>query len=202
MKYEIVPLGTFSIFNFQFSIIMKVIETEIEGVFILEPRVFGDDRGYFFESFSLKHFEEKVCKTVFVQDNESKSKYGVLRGLHYQLPPYTQAKLVRVVKGRVLDVAVDIRKGSPTFGKYVAVELSEENKLQFFLPKGFAHGFAVLSEEAIFQYKCDEYYAPDYEGAICFDDPDLGIDWRLPLEDIILSEKDKKHPRLRDAILL
>ena len=181
---------------------MKVIETEIEGVFILEPRVFGDDRGYFFESFSLKHFEEKVSKTVFVQDNESKSKYGVLRGLHYQLPPYTQAKLVRVVKGRVLDVAVDIRRGSPTFGKYVAVELSEENKLQFFLPKGFAHGFAVLSEEAIFQYKCDEYYAPDYEGAICFDDPDLGIDWRLPLEDIILSEKDKKHPRLRDAILL
>ena len=181
---------------------MKVIETEIEGVFILEPQVFGDDRGYFFESFSLKHFEEKVSKTVFVQDNESKSKYGVLRGLHYQLPPYTQAKLVRVVKGRVLDVAVDIRKGSPTFGKYVAVELSEENKLQFFLPKGFAHGFAVLSEEAIFQYKCDEYYAPDYEGAICYDDPDLGIDWRLPLEDIILSEKDKKHPRLRDAILL
>ncbi|OUN62722.1 MULTISPECIES: dTDP-4-dehydrorhamnose 3,5-epimerase [unclassified Butyricimonas] len=181
---------------------MKVIGTEIEGVFILEPRVFGDDRGYFFESFSLKHFEEKVSKTVFVQDNESKSKYGVLRGLHYQLPPYTQAKLVRVVKGRVLDVAVDIRKGSPTFGKYVAVELSEENKLQFFLPKGFAHGFAVLSEEAIFQYKCDEYYAPDYEGAICYDDPDLGIDWRLPLEDIILSEKDKKHPRLRDAILL
>ena len=181
---------------------MKVIETEIEGVFILEPRVFGDDRGYFFESFSLKQFEEKVSKTVFVQDNESKSKYGVLRGLHYQLPPYTQAKLVRVVKGRVLDVAVDIRKGSPTFGKYVAVELSEENKLQFFLPKGFAHGFAVLSEEAIFQYKCDEYYAPDYEGAICYDDPDLGIDWRLPLEDIILSEKDKKHPRLRDAILL
>lgn len=181
---------------------MKVIETEIEGVFILEPRVFGDDRGYFFESFSLKHFEEKVSKTVFVQDNESKSKYGVLRGLHYQLPPYTQAKLVRVVKGRVLDVAVDIRKGSLTFGKYLAVELSEENKLQFFLPKGFAHGFAVLSEEAIFQYKCDEYYAPDYEGAICYDDPDLGIDWKLPSEDIILSEKDKKHPRLRDVILL
>ena len=202
MKIENVPLGTISYFNFQFSIIMKVIETEIEGVFILEPRVFGDDRGYFFESFSLKHFEEKVSRTVFVQDNESKSKYGVLRGLHYQLPPYTQAKLVRVVKGRVLDVAVDIRKGSPTFGKYVAVELSEENKLQFFLPKGFAHGFAVLSEEAIFQYKCDEYYAPDYEGAICYDDPDLGIDWRLPLKDIILSEKDKKHPRLRDAILL
>ncbi|AZS31934.1 dTDP-4-dehydrorhamnose 3,5-epimerase [Butyricimonas faecalis] len=181
---------------------MKVIDTEIEGLVILEPQVFGDDRGYFFESFSLKRFEEKVSKTVFVQDNESKSKYGVLRGLHYQLPPYTQAKLVRVVKGRVLDVAVDIRKGSPTFGKHVAVELSEENKLQFFLPKGFAHGFAVLSEEAVFQYKCDEYYAPDHEGAIRYDDPELGIDWKLPVEDIILSEKDKKHPRLQDAIWL
>ncbi len=181
---------------------MKVIETEIEGVVILEPQIFGDERGYFFESFSLKRFEEEVSKTVFVQDNESKSKYGVLRGLHYQLPPYTQAKLVRVVKGTVLDVAVDIRKGSPTFGKYVAAELSEENKRQFFLPKGLAHGFAVLSEEAIFQYKCDEYYAPGHEGAIRFDDPDLGIDWRLPLKDIILSEKDKKHPRLRDAVLL
>lgn len=181
---------------------MKVIETEIEGVVILEPQIFGDERGYFFESFSLKRFEEEVSKTVFVQDNESKSKYGVLRGLHYQLPPYTQAKLVRVVKGTVLDVAVDIRKGSPTFGKYVAAELSEENKRQFFLPKGLAHGFAVLSEEAIFLYKCDEYYAPGHEGAIRFDDPDLGIDWRLPLKDIILSEKDKKHPRLRDAVLL
>ncbi len=202
MKYEIVPGVAFSIFNFQFSMIMKVIDTEIEGLVILEPQVFGDDRGYFFESFSLKRFEEKVSKTVFVQDNESKSKYGVLRGLHYQLPPYTQAKLVRVVKGRVLDVAVDIRKGSPTFGKHVAVELSEENKLQFFLPKGFAHGFAVLSEEAIFQYKCDEYYAPDHEGAIRYDDPELGIDWKLPVEDIILSEKDKKHPRLQDAIWL
>ena len=195
-------IHTFSIFNFQFSIFMKVIETEIEGVVILEPQVFGDERGYFFEGFSLKRFEEEVSKTVFVQDNESKSKYGVLRGLHYQLPPYTQAKLVRVVKGTVLDVAVDIRKGSPTFGKYVAAELSEENKRQFFLPKGLAHGFAVLSEEAIFQYKCDEYYAPGHEGAIQFDDPDLGIDWRLPLKDIILSEKDKKHPRLRDAVLL
>ena len=202
MKYEIVPGAAFSIFNFQFSMIMKVIDTEIEGLVILEPQVFGDDRGYFFESFSLKRFEEKVSKTVFVQDNESKSKYGVLRGLHYQLPPYTQAKLVRVVKGRVLDVAVDIRKGSPTFGKHVAVELSEENKLQFFLPKGFAHGFAVLSEEAVFQYKCDEYYAPDHEGAIRYDDPELGIDWKLPVEDIILSEKDKKHPRLQDAIWL
>ena len=202
MKYEIVPGVAFSIFNFQFSMIMKVIDTEIESLVILEPQVFGDDRGYFFESFSLKRFEEKVSKTVFVQDNESKSKYGVLRGLHYQLPPYTQAKLVRVVKGRVLDVAVDIRKGSPTFGKHVAVELSEENKLQFFLPKGFAHGFAVLSEEAVFQYKCDEYYAPDHEGAIRYDDPELGIDWKLPVEDIILSEKDKKHPRLQDAIWL
>ena len=202
MKYEIVPGVAFSIFNFQFSMIMKVIDTEIEGLVILEPQVFGDDRGYFFESFSLKRFEEKVSKTVFLQDNESKSKYGVLRGLHYQLPPYTQAKLVRVVKGRVLDVAVDIRKGSPTFGKHVAVELSEENKLQFFLPKGFAHGFAVLSEEAVFQYKCDEYYAPDHEGAIRYDDPELGIDWKLPVEDIILSEKDKKHPRLQDAIWL
>ena len=181
---------------------MKVIETEIEGVVILEPQIFGDERGYFFESFSLKRFEEEVSKTVFVQDNESKSKYGVLRGLHYQLPPYTQAKLVRVVKGTVLDVAVDIRKGSPTFGKYVAAELSEDNKRQFFLPKGLAHGFVVLSEEAVFQYKCDEYYAPGHEGAIRFDDPDLGIDWRLPLKDIILSEKDKKHPRLRDAVLL
>ena len=181
---------------------MKVIETEIEGVVILEPQIFGDERGYFFESFSLKRFEEEVSKTVFVQDNESKSKYGVLRGLHYQLPPYTQAKLVRVVKGTVLDVAVDIRKGSPTFGKYVAAELSEENKRQFFLPKGLAHGFVVLSEEAIFQYKCDEYYAPGHEGAIRFDDPDLGIDWRLPVKDISLSEKDKKHPRLRDAVLL
>ena len=202
MKLYLVLHFQFSIFNFQFSMIMKVIDTEIEGLVILEPQVFGDDRGYFFESFSLKRFEEKVSKTVFVQDNESKSKYGVLRGLHYQLPPYTQAKLVRVVKGRVVDVAVDIRKGSPTFGKHVAVELSEENKLQFFLPKGFAHGFAVLSEEAIFQYKCDEYYAPDHEGAIRYDDPELGIDWKLPVEDIILSEKDKKHPRLQDAIWL
>lgn len=181
---------------------MNVIETGIEGLVIIEPKVFGDVRGYFFESFSAKRFEEEVGETVFVQDNESKSKYGVLRGLHYQLPPYTQAKLVRVVKGRVLDVAVDIRKGSPTFGKHVAVELSEENKRQFFIPKGFAHGFVVLSEEAIFQYKCDKYYAPEHEGALLFDDPVLGIDWKLPLEDIVLSEKDKKNPRLQDAILL
>lgn len=181
---------------------MEIIKTNIEGVVLIKPRVFGDSRGYFFESFSAGRFEEEVCRTVFVQDNESFSRYGVLRGLHYQLPPYTQAKLVRVVRGRVLDVAVDIRQGSPTFGQHVAVELSGENKLQLFLPKGFAHGFAVLSEEAVFQYKCDAYYAPEYEGAIRYDDPALGIDWRLPADDIILSEKDKRHPGLRDAILL
>ena len=193
MKYEIVLSGTFSIFNFQFSIIMKVIETEIKGVFILEPRVFGDDRGYFFESFSLKHFEEKVSKTVFVQDNESKSKYGVLRGLHYQLPPYTQAKLVRVVKGRVLDVAVDIRKGSPTFGKYVAVELSEENKLQLFLSKGFAHGFLVLSEHAEFVYKCSDFYHPNDEGGLIWNDPDIGVEWPIPDGmELSFSDKDTK----------
>ena len=181
---------------------MEIIKTNIEGVVLIKPRVFGDSRGYFFESFSAGRFEKEVCRTVFVQDNESSSRYGVLRGLHYQLPPYTQAKLVRVVRGRVLDVAVDIRQGSPTFGQHVAVELSGENKLQLFLPKGFAHGFAVLSEEAVFQYKCDAYYALEYEGAIRYDDPALGIDWRLPADDIILSEKDKRHPGLRDAILL
>lgn len=178
---------------------MKIVKTEIEGVVILEPQVFGDERGYFFESFSQKKFEEEVCKAVFVQDNESKSSYGVLRGLHYQLPPYTQAKLVRVVKGRVLDVNVDIRKGSPTYGKHVAVELSEENKRLLFIPKGFAHGFVVLSDEVIFQYKCDEYYAPGYEGGIAFDDPALGIDWRIPKEDMILSEKDLRHKSLSET---
>lgn len=169
---------------------MKVVETGIKGVLILEPQVFGDSRGYFFESFSQKQFDELVGKTVFVQDNESKSSYGVVRGLHYQLPPYTQAKLVRVVKGSVWDVAVDLRKGSETYGQHIAVELSEENKRQFFIPKGFAHGFAVLSEEAIFQYKCDHYYAPGHEGGIKFDDAALGIDWRIPREKMILSEKD------------
>lgn len=180
---------------------MKVIETAIEGVVILEPQVFGDSRGYFFESFSLRVFEELVGKVNFVQDNESKSSYGVVRGLHYQLPPYTQAKLVRVVKGQVLDVAVDLRKGSKTFGRHVAVELSEENKRQFFVPKGFAHGFAVLSEEAIFQYKCDNYYAPGNEGGIQFDDPALGIDWRIPREKMILSDKDLKHDGLEKAFV-
>lgn len=169
---------------------MKVVETDIKGLFILEPQVFGDSRGYFFESFSQKQFDELVGETVFVQDNESKSSYGVVRGLHYQLPPFTQAKLVRVVKGSVWDVAVDLRKGSETYGQHIAVELSEENKRQFFIPKGFAHGFAVLSEEAIFQYKCDHYYAPGHEGGIKFDDAALGIDWRIPREKMILSEKD------------
>lgn len=178
---------------------MKVIETEIEGVVIIEPKVFADDRGYFFESFSQKEFEEKVCKTTFVQDNESKSTYGVLRGLHFQKMPYAQSKLVRVVKGRVLDIAVDIRKGSPTFGKSVAAELSEENKLQFFVPRGFAHGFVVLSDEAIFQYKCDNYYAPQSEGGIMWNDPALNIDWQVPMEDIVLSDKDKKNPLLSES---
>lgn len=178
---------------------MKVIETDIEGVVIIEPKVFADERGYFFESFSQKEFEEKVCKTTFVQDNESKSTYGVLRGLHFQMMPYAQSKLVRVVKGSVLDIAVDIRKGSPTFGKHIAAELSEENKLQFFVPRGFAHGFVVLSDEAIFQYKCDNYYAPQSEGGIMWNDPDLNIDWQIPVEDIILSGKDKNNPLLSES---
>ena len=159
---------------------MKVIKTSISDVVILEPRVFGDERGYFFESFSQREFNEQVAEVTFVQDNESKSSYGVVRGLHYQLPPYTQAKLVRVVEGEVLDVVVDLRKNSATFGKHVAVVLSGENKRQFFIPKGFAHGFAVLSPQAVFQYKCDNYYAPQYESGIQFDDPALGIDWKIP----------------------
>lgn len=178
---------------------IDVIETAIEGVKIIQPKIFGDARGYFFESFSQREFEEKVCRTQFVQDNESRSIAGVVRGLHFQKPPYTQAKLVRVVRGAVLDVAVDIRKGSPTFGQHVAVELTEENHRQFFVPRGFAHGFAVLSEEAVFQYKCDNYYAPQAEGAIAWDDPALGIDWRVPQSDRILSEKDAHHPRLAEA---
>ena len=178
---------------------MELIETGIPGVVIVQPRIFGDERGYFFELFSQRDFERQVCWTVFVQDNESKSCYGVVRGLHFQKPPYAQSKLVRVVKGRVLDVAVDIRKGSPTFGKHAAVELSEENKRQFFVPRGFAHGFAVLSEEAVFQYKCDNFYAPESEGALVWNDPDLGIDWRIPAAEVILSEKDKRHPRLKEV---
>ncbi len=175
---------------------MKITKTKLAGVYIIEPKIFNDERGYFFESFSLKWFEDNVCKTTFVQDNESKSTYGVLRGLHFQKAPYAQAKLVRVIKGKVWDVAVDIRKDSPTFGQYVGVELSEENKKQIFIPRGFAHGFAVLSDEAIFQYKCDNYYMPESEGAIIWNDKEIGIDWKIPEKDIILSEKDKKHPTL------
>jgi dTDP-4-dehydrorhamnose 3,5-epimerase len=178
---------------------MEVIKTNIEGVVIIEPRIFRDERGYFFESFSQRDFQEKVCKTVFVQDNESKSSYGVLRGLHFQKPPYAQSKLVRVIKGAVLDVAVDIRKGSPTFGQHVAVELTEDNHRQFFIPRGFAHGFSVLTDEVIFQYKCDNFYAPQSEGALAWDDPDLGIDWRIPTDKVLLSEKDRHHCRLCDA---
>ena len=178
---------------------MEIIKTEIEGVVILEPRIFRDARGYFFESFSQREFEEKVCRTVFVQDNESKSSYGVLRGLHFQKPPYMQSKLVRVIEGTVLDIAVDIRRGSPTFGKHGAVELSAENHRQLFIPRGFAHGFSVLTQQAVFQYKCDSYYAPQSEGAVAWNDPALGIDWRIPQEDIILSDKDRCHPYLKDA---
>ncbi|OJU35571.1 MAG: dTDP-4-dehydrorhamnose 3,5-epimerase [Bacteroidales bacterium 45-6] len=177
---------------------MEIIRTQIEGVVIIEPRIFKDDRGYFFESFSQREFEEKVLKTNFVQDNESKSAYGVLRGLHFQTPPYAQSKLVRVIKGAVLDVAVDIRIGSPTYGRHVSVELTEDNHRQFFVPRGFAHGFSVLTDEVIFQYKCDNFYAPGNEGALAWDDPDLGIDWKVPAGDVVLSEKDKKHPRLKD----
>lgn len=178
---------------------MNVIQTEIPEVLIIEPRIFGDSRGYFFESYSERDFFEKVRQVRFVQDNESKSSYGVVRGLHFQKPPYTQSKLVRVVKGRVLDVVVDIRRGSPTFGAHVAVELSDENHRQLFVPRGFAHGFSVLSDEVIFQYKCDALYAPQSEGAVAWDDPDLGIDWGVPADKVILSEKDRKHRNLRDA---
>ena len=180
---------------------MQIIKTAIEGVVIIEPRIFKDARGYFFESFSQKEFNEKVMPINFVQDNESMSSYGVMRGLHYQKMPYTQSKLVRCVKGAVLDVAVDIRKGSPTFGQHVAVELTEENHRQFFVPRGFAHGFAVLSETAIFQYKCDNFYAPQADAGIQLLDEELDIDWRIPTAEALLSEKDLKHPCLRDAVL-
>jgi dTDP-4-dehydrorhamnose 3,5-epimerase len=178
---------------------MNVIHTALEGVVIIEPRIFKDARGYFFESFSQKEFDEKVMPIRFVQDNESMSSYGVMRGLHYQKMPYTQSKLVRCVKGAVLDVAVDIRHGSPTFGQHVAVELTEDNHRQFFVPRGFAHGFVVLTDEVVFQYKCDNFYAPESEGAIAWDDPDLGIDWKVPADKIILSAKATCHPRLKDA---
>ena len=178
---------------------MKIRETGISGLMVIEPDVFGDSRGYFMESFSLRKFRELTGLDIdFVQDNESKSSYGVVRGLHFQRPPHAQSKLVRVVQGRVLDVAVDLREDSPTYGKHYAIELSGDNHLQMFIPKGFAHGFAVLSDEAVFQYKCDEYYAPESEGAVAWDDPDLAIDWKLPKEDIRLSEKDKSNPNLKN----
>ena len=178
---------------------MKVIKTAIEDVVIIEPDVFGDSRGYFFESYSRKKFDELVRPVRFVQDNESKSKYGVLRGLHFQKGKDAQSKLVRVVKGRVLDVAVDIRKGSPTYGKHVAVELTEDNHRQFFVPRGFSHGFAVLSEVAVFQYKCDNFYAPQHEGAIAWDDARLAIDWQISADKVILSTKDKSHAPLAEC---
>lgn len=177
---------------------MNIIKTDIEGVVILEPRVFTDARGYFFESYSKRVFDELVGPVDFVQDNESCSSRGVMRGLHFQRPPYTQAKLVRCVEGAVLDVAVDIRKGSPTYGRHVAVELTAENHLQFFVPRGFAHGFAVLSERAVFQYKCDNYYHPEADGGISILDDSLGIDWRIDPHEALLSEKDTKHPLLAD----
>lgn len=177
---------------------MEVIQTAIKGLVIIEPKIFKDARGYFFESFSQREFDEKVRKINFVQDNESMSGYGVMRGLHFQRPPFTQSKLVRCVKGRVLDVAVDIRKESPTYGRHVAVELSEENHRQFFVPRGFAHGFAVLSKTAVFQYKCDNFYTPEADSGISLQDESLGIDWRIPISHAILSEKDTKHLCLKD----
>lgn len=177
---------------------MEVIKTAIEGLLIIEPKIFKDARGYFFEAFSQKVFDEKVMPIRFVQDNESMSSYGVIRGLHFQRPPFTQSKLVRCVKGRVLDVAVDIRKGSPTYGQHVAIELNEDNHRQVFIPRGFAHGFSVLSETAVFQYKCDNFYAPEADGGISIKDDSLGIDWQIPTENAILSEKDIKHLCLKD----
>ncbi len=178
---------------------MEVIRTSIPDVLILEPRVFEDARGYFFESWSQRVFDGMVRPVRFVQDNESRSSYGVVRGLHFQKGAFSQSKLVRVVEGSVLDIAVDIRRGSPTFGRHVAVELSASDHRQLFIPRGFAHGFSVLSESAVFQYKCDNYYAPQAESAIAWDDPALGIDWRIPEGDIILSEKDRRHPLLADC---
>lgn len=179
---------------------MTYIETSISGVWIIEPKVFNDERGYFMEAFKQKEFDSHIGKTLFIQDNESRSSQGVLRGLHYQLAPYSQAKLVRVIKGCVLDVAVDLRKNSPTFGKYVAVKLSEDNKRQLFIPQGFAHGFHVLSKEAIFTYKVDNPYTPSAERGIRYDDPDLAVDWEIsPEEKLILSDKDLKAPFLHQA---
>lgn len=178
---------------------MQVIETNIQDVLLIRPKVFGDERGYFFESYTQKWFDQRIGRISFVQDNESYSSYGVIRGLHFQRAPYSQSKLVRVVKGAVLDVVVDIRRGSPTFGQHVSIELTAENKYQLFIPRGFAHGFAVLSENALFQYKCDNYYMPQSEDAIAFDDPELGIDWKIPADKRILSEKDRCHLPLNEV---
>lgn len=179
---------------------MEIIKTKLDGVVIIEPKIFRDSRGYFFESFSQREFEEKVCRINFVQDNESMSSYGVMRGLHFQRPPFTQAKLVRCVKGAVLDVAVDIRKDSPTYGQHVAVELTEDNHYQMFIPHGFAHGFSVLSETAVFQYKCDQFYHPESDAGISILDKSLGIDWRIPTDKSILSDKDTRHPLFKDFV--
>ena len=178
---------------------MEYIETKIKGVFIIEPKVYNDARGYFMEAWKQAEFDEHVGRTVFIQDNESKSSYGVLRGLHFQKGDASQAKLVRVIKGKVLDVAVDLRKSSPTFGQHVMVELSEENKRQFFIPRGFAHGFLVLSDEAIFTYKVDNPYAPQADGGIRWNDPALGIEWPIDPTKVLTSEKDLKLPLLKDA---
>lgn len=180
---------------------MNVIKTDIDGLLIIEPKIFNDSRGYFFESYTKSRYSSLGIGADFVQDNESSSSYGVVRGLHYQLPPYSQSKLVRVIYGNVLDVAVDLRRQSPTFGRYFSVELSHENKRQLFIPKGFAHGFAVLSERAVFAYKCDNYYAPEYERGILFNDPSLSIDWKIPAEKMIISDKDRKYPNFENAEL-
>ena len=178
---------------------MNIIKTPLDGVVIIEPRLFKDSRGYFFESYSQQDFDREVMPVSFVQDNESMSSFGVMRGLHYQRMPYTQSKLIRCVRGRVIDVAVDIRVGSPTYGRHVAVELSEENHRQLFIPRGFAHGFSVLSDIAVFQYKCDNFYHPEADAGISILDPDLGIDWRIPSGKAILSEKDLRHACLKDS---
>lgn len=192
---------TFALSKESYRIIMEFKETDIKGVYVIEPRVFNDARGYFFEAWKKAEFEEHVGKVEFIQDNESKSSFGVLRGLHYQKGEFAQAKLVRVIKGKVLDVAVDMRKSSPTFGQHVMVELSDENKRQFFIPRGFAHGFLVLSDEAIFTYKVDNVYAPQAEAGVRWNDPALGINWPIDLEQVLTSEKDLKQPLLSEAVL-